>query len=64
MINGDLHGELANSFVHSADLVPSLEVLAERNYIRLAPGVKRTEGGRPSTTYEVNPALLQGGREK
>lgn len=39
-------------------LSPGLNILCERNYIRLEDGAKNPNGGRPkSQTYRVNPAI-------
>ena len=45
----------------SKDLLPAMEILAERNFIRDLPEPdSRGPGRRPSPAYEVNPAALGG----
>ena len=53
MTHRDLHHALESRFVRSVDLIPTLEVLTEHNYIRPVPYVRR-----PTTVYQFNPAAL------
>lgn len=53
----DAHVAHKHRFARVSDLMPALDVLAERGYIRLRPRATGPKGGRPSDIFAVNPLL-------
>jgi len=54
----DAQEAVKHRFTRRADLDGPLDVLIERDYVRRPPRPTKRSPGRPSETYEVNPAAL------
>jgi len=57
----DCHRGLQQHFLRVDDLTEALNILVERDIIRLEVSPKKE--GRPSSKYTVNPAVFQGGQD-
>lgn len=54
----DVHQHGKRRFARATEVVPALEVLKNRHYIRRKPEVKAGPGRPPSPSYEVNPLVF------
>lgn len=54
----DAYAALRSRFPRADDISEALGILAERHFVRPVPQSIKPQGGRPSASYEVNPAIL------